>query len=182
VEPAKQTASTTPTAVADVETIPVARPARHPLGPLLLRTRPDDSRRTRVHAAITLLICATFLGVAAWLSPDPRGYGTHTELGLGGCSWPALYGIPCPTCGMTTSFAHLVRGHVLTAFAVQPAGALAAIFTVILALRALGELITGQGRRVNWYRVSPRVVVVVTVLIVAAAWGYKILAMRAELG
>ena len=51
------------------------------------------------------------LAVAAWLEPSPTGIGTHQQLGLPPCTFWMLFGRPCPTCGMTTSWAHLVRGQ-----------------------------------------------------------------------
>ena len=60
--------------------------------------------------AWSLFLLGGFL-LAARLEPDPRGFGTHQRLGLPPCTFRALFGIPCPSCGMTTSFAHLTRGH-----------------------------------------------------------------------
>ena len=42
-------------------------------------------------------------------------------------SW--LFDMPCPTCGMTTSFTHAANGDPIAAFAAQPAGTLLAITT-----------------------------------------------------
>ena len=50
-------------------------------------------------------------GLAGRLSPDPRGYGTHQQLGLPGCTFQMLTQWPCPSCGGTTAFAHFVRGQ-----------------------------------------------------------------------
>ena len=44
-----------------------------------------------------------------------------------------VWGLPCPTCGMTTAFAHTVRGRWLAAARAQPAGFVAAIATALLA-------------------------------------------------
>ena len=47
--------------------------------------------------AIGLLIglpCATVLGIAMWLTPAPAGFGTHMQLGLGGCTMLTLTGWP----------------------------------------------------------------------------------------
>lgn len=65
--------------------------------------------------------------VSAWLTPDAEGAGTHTQLGLAPCPWPILLDKPCPTCGMTTSFALAAEGRLLSAAAVQPFGWLLAI-------------------------------------------------------
>ncbi len=78
-----------------------------------------------------LVICAValagVLGIARWLTPDDRGFGTHEQLGLPPCAFYALTGIPCPSCGMTTSFAFAVRGRLLSAAWTNPGGCLLAI-------------------------------------------------------
>lgn len=58
----------------------------------------------------SLLLIAGF-AVAASVSPDSRGYGTHQQFGLPPCTVRMLTGVPCPSCGATTSFAHFVRGQ-----------------------------------------------------------------------
>jgi hypothetical protein len=70
------------------------------------------------------------LGVARWLEPDPRGYGTHTQLGLGPCSFAVLTGRPCPTCGMTTALAWFTRGNLGQSWRANPAGCLIALLIV----------------------------------------------------
>ncbi len=62
------------------------------------------------------------LVVAARLEPDPRGFGTHDQLGLAPCGYLLLTGSPCVSCGMTTCFANMIRGRVVAAFAANPAG------------------------------------------------------------
>jgi hypothetical protein len=69
--------------------------------------------------------------VAACLPPSPNGLGTHQQLGLPPCSLRVLAGIRCPSCGMTTSWAHMTRGHVLQSFASNSGGALLALATAI---------------------------------------------------
>jgi len=72
------------------------------------------------------------LGVAKQLEPDPRGFGTHTQLGLRPCAFAQLTGRLCPTCGMTTSFAWFMRGRVDRSWRANPAGFLLALLTVPL--------------------------------------------------
>jgi len=71
-------------------------------------------------------------GIALWLDPyqgDAGTYrmGTHQQLGLPPCSFVVLTKYPCPACGMTTSFALLIRGDVLNALRANWVGALLAL-------------------------------------------------------
>jgi hypothetical protein len=61
-------------------------------------------------AAGGLSLLAGFL-VAYRLEPDPRGFGTHQRLGLPPCTIQVVFGIRCPSCGMTTSFASFTKGR-----------------------------------------------------------------------
>ena len=75
---------------------------------------------------LSCVVCGVLLlagfALAGWLQPSARGYGTHQQLGLPPCSIQLLFGIPCPSCGMTTSFALFVRGQIPAAFQANPAG------------------------------------------------------------
>ena len=92
----------------------------HPLG-----------RTGRVLLALWSLFLVTGFGVALWLEPDPRGYGTHEWLNLPPCTFRAMFAIPCPSCGMTTSFAHFVRGEFVQAARANVGGLLLATFCAI---------------------------------------------------
>jgi hypothetical protein len=69
------------------------------------------SRAARVLLGLWTLFLISGFVLAASLEPDPRGYGTHQRLGLPPCTFQLLFGLKCPSCGSTTSFAHFVRGH-----------------------------------------------------------------------
>jgi hypothetical protein len=85
-----------------------------------LRKRPAvPSHRITWYVRTTLLLIAAILigvfAVAAWLNPynpdgTPRRLATHRQLGLPPCNFVLLTGKPCPSCGMTTSFALFIRG------------------------------------------------------------------------
>lgn len=83
-------------------------------------------RTTRVLLATFALGLSLVLAVASRLEPDPRGFGTHTQLGLLPCGFLATTGHPCPTCGMTTSFAWFARLDLLRSWRANPAGSLLA--------------------------------------------------------
>jgi hypothetical protein len=69
------------------------------------------SARGKVLLAVWSLFLLAGFAMAGFVTPDPRGYGTHQQFGLPPCTLRMLTGVPCPSCGMTTSFAHFVRGE-----------------------------------------------------------------------
>jgi hypothetical protein len=81
---------------------------------------------TRWGLVVLAVMLAAVYVVAARLEPDPRGYGTHTQLGLPPCHFAWVTGRPCPSCGMTTAFAWFVRGGLVRAWWANPAGLLLA--------------------------------------------------------
>lgn len=68
---------------------------------------------------INLLIASALGGIfllSYLLIPDARGYGTHEHLYLPPCYFKFFLHIPCPACGLTTSFAYLAKGNLLAAW------------------------------------------------------------------
>src|SRR5438093_9593355 len=88
--------------------------------------------------------CLTVLIIATRLTPSPTGIGSHTTLHLQRCRFELRTGIPCPTCGMTTSFAHFVRGQFLASFYVQPMGMLLALATTLIFWAGLYIALSGR--------------------------------------
>jgi hypothetical protein len=72
---------------------------------------------------------AGLLILGRMLEPDPRGFGTHTQLGLRPCAFLTATGRFCPTCGMTTSYAWLARGQVARSWKASPAGCVYALLS-----------------------------------------------------
>jgi len=88
------------------------------------------------------------LAVAGVLKPDATGHGTHQQLGLPPCTIYHLFGTPCPTCGMTTSWAHLVRGQVVGAVRANLAGTLLGALAILAVPWLLVS--TARGRWLGW--------------------------------
>jgi Protein of unknown function (DUF2752) len=108
------------------------------------------SPRVRWVAAIFALLLASILVTARVLEPDPRGFGTHEQLGLQPCSFWRYFGRPCPTCGATTAWAWTLRGELPAALASNIAATLLCIATLPTALWLAAS--TVQGR---WLLVTP---------------------------
>ncbi|MEX0703334.1 MAG: DUF2752 domain-containing protein [Planctomycetales bacterium] len=83
-------------------------------------------RRGRIALLVWSLCLVAGFGVAWSIDPDPRGFGTHERLGLPPCSFQTMFAIPCPSCGMTTSFSNFVRGRFVAACEANLAGFLLA--------------------------------------------------------
>jgi len=168
------------TAVPDPDTVPQARSTakqEHPLGPRFYRLESPNPRAAEAWALLVVVLCGAALGLAGVLSPDTRGFGTHSTLGLPECGLMLTTGYPCPTCGMTTAFAFGVRGRWLTAIRIQPVGWLLCVATMATAGLALSVLISGKAWHVNWYRISPTRLVLAVVGLLLAGWVYKIVAV-----
>jgi Protein of unknown function (DUF2752) len=123
---------------------------------------------------VSACVVATALGLAAWLTPNTQGLGTHQQLGLPPCTMRLWAGMRCPSCGMTTSWAHLMHGDVMQAFRTNIGGAL-------LALAALAYVPWGlvSGVRGRWWLVTPNEWIVaaasIAVLIVTVTeWGVRV--------
>jgi hypothetical protein len=130
--------------------------------------------QNRLLSLLVLGICGTVLGIAAWLSPDPAGMGTHEQLGLPPCGFEMATGMPCATCGMTTAFAHAAHGQLIASFITQPAGMLLCMFMAIYSIMAAYTLVMGISLlpvlQLLW---RPLFFLMLGVLI-GLAWGYKI--------
>lgn len=133
-----------------------------------------ERRRVRGWAGFGLLVCLVVLGLAAYLTPDPRGYGTHCQLGFGKCGMLVTTGFPCPTCGMTTAFAYTVRGQWIRAFLAQPTGFVLALATVAGAALAGWSVVTGRVPRIRVPVLTPHQLFLILLVLLIGGWGFKI--------
>jgi len=79
----------------------------------------------------------------------PLKLGTHQRLGMPPCEFVVLFGKPCPSCGLTTSFSLLMHGDVLGSLRANLVGTAMAL--VGLALIPWSIWIALRGRYV-WVR------------------------------
>jgi len=77
------------------------------------------SAKERKISALIVLGTVVFFGALALLQKLNFDFG----LLFGPCGMKQRMGLPCPTCGMTTSVLAFARGEVFLAFYVQPAAA-----------------------------------------------------------
>jgi hypothetical protein len=111
-----------------------------------------DPRTTRIVRAGLLAIAVVLAGIFAiafWLNPydsdgKPRTMATHTQLGMPPCNFVLLTGKPCPACGMTTSFALLVRGDISASMRANWTGTLIAVLWALTMVWAIAGAIAGR--------------------------------------
>lgn len=145
--------------------------------PLIYSRVPAEGRLPAGQRLLALAVALAFLAplfIASRLPPSPEGFGTHTRMGLQHCTFFERTGLPCPSCGMTTSWAWFVRGNLVASLYVQPMG-------TVLALIACGGVwaslyVAATGRPVyRLLRVLPgKYYCVPLVGLAILAWGWKI--------
>jgi len=156
------------------------RPCREPDGPLSSATRepaygplacwPRWFRGFLVAAGLSL---TALLVTAAWLDPDPTGHGTHRQLGFPPCTFVQLFGVRCPSCGMTTAWAHTMNGNVAAAWRANPGGVLLAGLAAMAAVHFVGA-----GWRGRWLPGWPgertwAVIAAAVVAVTLVDWGLR---------
>lgn len=137
---------------------------------------------TPVYSALPYTIfLVVFLFVAffsCYLTPSANGYGTHEQLGLPPCGFLMITGYPCPSCGLTTSFAHFAHGHILASLSAQPFGTFLFIVLIGLTFFAIWAMVKKipfsevmNSEYMEWGQYG-------MLLLLLLSWGYKIAAMK----
>jgi hypothetical protein len=125
-------------------------------------------------AAWSLCLLAGF-GLAASLEPDSRRYGTHEQLGLPACTFRDTFGIPCPSCGMTTSFSHFVRGQWPSAARANAAGFLLAIVCAVKIPWCWTSAWSGRLRGISHPDATAVKLIVFVAFVALAHWAVRLL-------
>ena len=97
----------------------------------------------------------------------------NVDLLFGPCGFKQRYGLPCPSCGMTTSSIAFIQGQILKAFYIQTAGAFLCSQLAISAFLAFlidvfGVYVEFLKRFLKQIRLS--YVIIAFLIIVAAGW------------
>jgi hypothetical protein len=143
----------------------VGRYARQPTGGLTSGGR-----------ALALVLCGislSLLVMAAGLSPAAGGFGTHRQLGLQECGFLVRTGLPCPACGMTTSFAWFARGNLLASFYVQPMGCVLALICSMCVWAGGYVAITGKPLQRVVSVIPEKLYLIPLFTLATAAWAWK---------
>jgi hypothetical protein len=101
---------------------------------------------TRTQRLLTVLLGTGILvvfGTALWLTPDPRGFGTHQQLRMPPCTFRLMTGVNCPHCGLTTSFSWFVRGQLYSSMKANPAGLILAIASIVILIWTIVVNVSG---------------------------------------
>ena len=117
---------------------------------------------------------AIFIVLALWIHPDPRGFGTHEQLGLPACRMIEWTGIPCPGCGVTTSVALFGHGRFLESLHNQPLGFLVGLAIPLAAVWTIASHFLGRDLARDMRILSVRTFVIALLAVILVPWIYKI--------
>ncbi len=137
--------------------------------------KPLDTWLRSALVGLVLGITVVF-GIAFWLNPyeakgNPKTMGTHEQLGFPPCNFLIFTGKPCPSCGMTTSFALVVRGDLGNALEANWAGTALALFLMLVLPWGLASLWFGKTLFIRSIELTGLIVLALFVGIALLRWG-----------
>ena len=133
------------------------------------------ARAGRLLLVVWSVILLAGFALAARLEPDPRGFGTHQRLGFPPCTFQSMFNIPCPSCGMTTSFANAVRGRFGDAARANPAGLMLAIICALQIPWCWVSIVRGRLWKVSQPDVALLWLIAVVCVAGALQWVFRLI-------
>src|SRR5262245_21383337 len=129
----------------------------------------------RLNLVAVALGFTAVLVIGALLHPyeadgTPKSQETHRQLGLPPCSFYVMTGLPCPSCGFTTSFSLVAHGDLPNALRANSVGALLALFC---ALGVPWALVSAWRRRYVFVASAEKVLItslIVFVVLMLTRW------------
>jgi hypothetical protein len=100
---------------------------------------------------------------------------THMQMGLPPCTFRAVTGLPCPSCGMTTSFALFVRGDLLNSLRANCAGTLLAALSLAFIPWAFASAWRAQILVIRSVERTLMRLVIIFLIVMMVRWGIVLL-------
>ena len=125
--------------------------------------------RKRIIAGVIVLVVFAFFGSLRLM----KCYGIDPGQWLGRCGFQQSYGLPCPTCGMTTAVFAFAGGRFIEAFYIQPAGGLLCCILVVSAFLAFIVAVFGVYFRFLdkfFSEIKVKYIILALAVIIAAGW------------
>ncbi len=128
---------------------------------------------------LNVAVLIAVFAVAAWLKPyDANGMplrmASHTQLGMAPCNFVVLFNRPCPTCGMTTSFALLMHGDVPASLRANPSGTLLAFGLMLFAPWSLWASLRGSWPLRRWVEAYLIWGLIATIAVAVVHWTFVV--------
>lgn len=98
--------------------------------------------------------------------------GGHAVAGPVLCPLRLLTGIPCPACGLTTSFTEMAGGNLAAAWAAAPIGPV--LFVLFAAMALVAAVLLLRRRRLVLARGGRAMVLGAVVVVATASWVYQL--------
>jgi len=118
--------------------------------------------------------------IAIFLNPYKDGrvwlQETHKQMGLPPCTFKVLTGLPCPSCGMTSSFSLLMHGDPWNSVRANFVGTLLALFCLALIPWGLVSALRGRLLVVRSLEFILTRLVLVFVVLLLLRWGVVVVA------
>lgn len=124
---------------------------------------------------LIVAILVTVFALAIWLKPydaagTPLRMEAHRQLGLPPCTFYEMTGMPCPSCGMTTSFALLMHRDVGNSLKANAVGTILAVYCLLLIPWCLVCGIKGRSYLIGSLEVALTKVVIVFITLMLLRW------------
>ena len=146
--------------------------------------RPRTARPARWWVRAFLIVMAAAMVVVFYLATrvqpyiadgTPRKEASHQTLGRPPCRFREVTDMPCPSCGMTTSFAHLVRGDIVNSVRANWVGTGLAVFCILFIPWSLVSSVRGKYLWIRNVEAALGVLVGVFTVLMLGRWGVVML-------
>lgn len=151
----------------------------------------DEARSIQHWIRILLLVLTlpwiAVFSIAIGLDPyladgEARRLGTHRQIRLPGmqeglpeCNFKAMAGLPCPSCGMTTSFTLLMHADVWNSLQANFAGTLLATFGLLFVPWAFASAFFGRFVLIRRIEIVVFRLAIVFLVILFGRWAFVLL-------